>query len=367
VSTRSSVSTSRRSKPDRLTQRDLNRATLTRQLLLARSKLSPSAAIEQLAGLQAQVPRPPYLGLWTRLATFDRADLHTLIHDRAVVRATMMRGTIHLVTARDYLALRLALQPMLSAGLRRRVNNLDLDELTQLARKLLPATFRTVREGMTARFPNHHDRALGYAVQMHLPLVRVPTDTRWSYSGNALFAAADEWLGAAPAASGPEALVLRYLAAFGPATPRDAQAWSGVRRLAPVFEALRDRLVVLRDVDNRELFDLPDAPRPSADLAAPVRFLPEFDNLLLAYADPSRVIDPARRPGLTTKNGLVAATFLIDGRVAGTWTMERIKARATLKLAPFGTLTKAALAALTAEGEALLRFVEPDATTFSVK
>ncbi len=373
MSTRSSSSTRpRRSKPEpgRLSLRDLNRATLARQLLLARAKTTPLAAIEQLAGLQAQVPRPPFLGLWSRVADFERADLHALIHARSVVRATMMRGTIHLVSARDYLALRLALQPMLSAAMRsilgKRVDNLDLDDLTKHARKLLPATFDTVRKGLTPRFPNHDDRALGLAVRLHLPLVLVPTDTPWSYPANAEFVPADVWFGTAPAAAGPEALVLRYLAAFGPATARDAAAWSGLTKLGPVFEALRDQLVVLRDDEDRELFDLLDAPRPSADTPAPVRFLPEYDNLMLAYADHARVIDPVRRPALTTKNGIIAATFLVDGRVAGTWTMKRVKGRATLLLAPFGKLTKVAFSALAAEGEALLQFVEPDATTFVV-
>lgn len=351
--------------------RDLNRATLARQLLLVRAKTTPLAAIEQLAGLQAQVPRPPFLGLWTRVANFERADLHALIHARTAVRATMMRGTIHLVSARDYLALRAVLQPMLSAGMRsilgKRLDNLDLDDLTKRARKLLPATFDTVRKSLAPRFPNHDDRALGYAVRMHVPLVLVPTESRWSYPATAEFVPADVWLGAPPAACSAEALVLRYLAAFGPATARDAQAWSGVRKLGPVFEGLRDRLLVLRDEDDRELFDLPAAPRPSADVTAPVRFLPEYDNLMLAYADHARVIHPAPRPALTTKNGIIAATFLVDGRVAGTWTMERAKARATLTLAPFGKLTKAVLHELAAEGEALLRFVEPDATTFDVR
>ncbi len=374
MSTRSSSSTKRkRSTPERtarLSQRDLNRATLARQLLLARTTTSPLAAIEQLAGLQAQVARPPFLGLWSRVANFERADLHALIHARTVVRATMMRGTIHLVSARDYLALRLALQSMLDAGMRsilgKRIESLDFDDLTKRVRKLLPATFESVRKGLTPRFPNHDDRALGYAVRMHLPLVMVPTDARWCYPANAEFVPADVWFGKPPVACGPEALVLRYLAAFGPATPRDAQAWSGVRKLAPVFEALRPKLIVLRDEDDRELFDLPDAPRPSADTPAPVRFLPEWDNLLLAYADHARVIDPDRRPALTTKNGIIAATFLVDGRVAGTWTAERTKDRSTLTLAPFGKLTKPVLSALVAEGEQLLRFLEPDATTFVV-
>jgi hypothetical protein len=160
--------------------------------------------------------------------------------------------------------------------------------------------------------------------------------------------------------------VRRYLAAFGPASVKDAQAWSGLRKLGPVFEALRPSLVVFHGEDGRELFDLPDAPRPPADTPAPVRLLPEYDNLILAYADHGRLMDPARRPALTTKNGIVAATFLIDGRVAGTWTLERVKAVATLRLAPFARLAKPAREALHAEADALLRWHEPDASRFVI-
>jgi hypothetical protein len=235
------------------------------------------------------------------------------------------------------------------------------------ARKLLPATFESVRTALSEKFPGHDHRTLGYAVQLHLPLVRVPSETRWSYAANAHFHEAETWLGRGLEKAGLDALVRRYLAAFGPATVKDAQAWSGVRNLGPVFEAMRGELRVFADTEGRELFDLPEAPRPSEDTPAPVRLLPEYDNLLLAFADHARIIEPARRPPLTTKNGMVAATFLVDGRVAGTWELTRDKGTATIRLRPFGKLTKVALAAVREEAEALLRWHEPDATKLTIR
>lgn len=313
------------------------------------------------------MPRPPYIGLWSRLAAFDPAHLHDLVHARHAVRATMMRGTIHLMSARDFLALRGTLEPLLSAGMRIHAKGTSPAAITAHAKKLMPARFEAVRAGLGKRFPTLATPAFGYAVRSHLPLVLVPTaSARWAYPGNADFHDAETWLGAPFAERTLELLLRRYLAAFGPASIKDAQAWSGLRNLGPVFEAMRDSLVVLEGTDGRELFDLPEAPRPRGDVPAPVRFLPEFDNLLLAYADHARMVDPARRPGLTSKNGIVAATFLVDGRVAGTWTLARTKTAATLALKPFATLSKAAVAALEAEGEALLRWHEPDARTFRV-
>jgi hypothetical protein len=364
----SSKSTSRRSRADTLGPRELNRATLARQLLLVRDPaITPLAAIERLFGLQAQIPRPPFIGLWSRVPDFTTAALHQLVHDRQAVRASLMRGTIHLVSAADFLILRAALDPLLSAGVRR-MANLDAAEVTKHARAVLPATFDTVRRALTKKFPKHDDRKLGYAARMHLPLVLVPTTTsRWAYPGNAHFHDAHVWLGRSPGEPSPATMIKRYLAAFGPASMKDAQAWSGLRNLGPLFDSLRSELRVFVDADGRELFDLPDAPRPRGDVVAPVRFLPEYDNLLLAYADHARMIDPARRPALTTNNGIVAATFLIDGRIAGTWSIARTKSVATLTLKPFTRLTKAALIALSTEGEALLRWHEPDASRFSIK
>jgi hypothetical protein len=352
--------------------RALNRATLARQALIARER-DPLAMIERLVGLQAQQARPPFVGLWTRVEKFQREQLHALVRDKAVVRATMMRGTLHLVTAADYVAMRGAMQPMFDVGVKsilgKRVEGLDVAKLCAFARTRLPATFEALRPVLAKKFPKFDDRALGFAVRMKLPLVQVPTGDRWAYPASSDFACAETWLGRAiDPGMATTLLVKRYLAAFGPATVRDAQTWSGLGDLAPAFAALRDELVTFRD-GKRELFDLPDAPRPDPDTAVPVRFLPEFDNLVLSHDDRSRVIALAHRPAVVTKNLQVKATFLVDGVVAGTWTvsLDRRKKAATLVLSPFAALNKPARAALEAEGELLLRFVEPDAASYAIK
>ncbi|MEU5883410.1 winged helix DNA-binding domain-containing protein [Spirillospora sp. NPDC047279] len=356
-----------------LSLRALNRATLARQMLLAREEVPVAEAVERLAGMQAQEPKPPFLGLWTRVAGFEASHLHEALRDRSVVRATMMRGTLHLMSGRDYLALRTSMQPMLDAGMRvlgARAKGLDLDEVLPAARLLLserPRTFNEVRAALQEEFPDVNDRALGYAVRMCLPLTMVPTEDRWAFPRTSEFTLAETWLGGAPAGdASPDGLVLRHLAAFGPATAADAQEWSGLGRLGEVFERLRPELRTFTDEKGRELFDLPDAPRPGEDAPAEPRFLPEFDNLVLAHADRTRVIADAHRPSLTTKNLRVRATFLWDGFAAGLWETERRRKVATLRLRPFGTLPRKALNALTAEGERLLAFTEPDATDHQV-
>ena len=204
---------------------------------------------------------------------------------------------------------------------------------------------------------------------MLLPLVLVPTQAAWGFPAAADFAIADDWLKTpistqtAPA----HALVRRYLAAFGPATSADAQTWSGLQGLKAVFEGLRPELVTFRDENKKELFDLPDAPRPAEDTPAPVRFLPEFDNLVLAYADRSRLMADEHRGRIVTKNLQVRATFLVEGQVAGTWKVERKKKAAVLVLEPFAPLAKKMLAALEPEALALLRFVEDEAGGYSIE
>ncbi|MBO9539027.1 AlkZ family DNA glycosylase [bacterium] len=349
----------------------LNRATLARQLLLARAGASPHQAIASLAGMQGQVPKPPFIGLWTRLEGFKREDLASLVHRREVVRATMMRGTIHYMTAEDYRRLRPALSEMLSGAiattLRGRAEGLDLEGVAGAARELFaegPRTFTELRGQLMARFPEGDERVMGFAARMHLPLVMVPDDSAWAYPADAAFTLAETWLGAelAPVDT-PHELVRRYLAAFGPATVADAQTWSGLKGLKPVFEALRDELVTFKDPKGRELFDLPDAPRPGEEVSAPMRFLPEYDNLVLAHADRTRLVDDAHRARLVTKNLKVLASFTVDGRIAGTWSIERKAKRATLALSPFEAIAPADRDALAAEGEALLRFAEPDAAS----
>jgi hypothetical protein len=357
--------------PATLTLRDLNRATLARQHLLARTALPVPDMVHALAGMQAQLARPPFVGLWTRLQGFGRETLQAPVHARAIVRVTAMRGTLHLLTAADYLALRGALQPMFTAGMQAilgpRTAGFDVARVVDEARAVLrdegPLPFDAIRDRLAARVSDADVRAMGYAVRMHLPLVQVPTEgAAWGWDAKAPFIPADAWLGAdcAPA-SGAEALVRRYLAAFGPATPADAGAWSGLKGLRATFAAMRDELVTLRDERGRELFDLPDAPRPGGDADAPARFLPDFDNLVLAHDDRTRVVADAHRPRIVSKNLQVAATVLVDGVVAGTWTVEKARGTATVVVRPFATLATRDQRALEAEAGALARFVEPDA------
>ncbi|MFC5753779.1 winged helix DNA-binding domain-containing protein [Actinomadura rugatobispora] len=358
-----------------LTLRAINRATLARQMLLAREETSVAESTARLCGLQAQEPKPPFLGLWTRIKGFQAEDLHTALDERKVARATMMRGTLHLMAAPDYLSLRSPLQPVLDAGLKvlgPRAKGLNVEQVLPVARGLLqesPRTFNEMRSLLQAEFPEVNERALGFAVRMCLPLVMVPTQDRWGFPRNAAFTLAETWLGEAPSPDSPSALdnlVVRYLAAFGPASAADAQAWSGLPALSGVLDRLRPRLRVFSDERGRELFDLPDAPRPDEATPAPARFLPEFDSLVLAHSDRRRVISDEHRPGLTTKNLRVRATFLWDGFAAGTWETERKRKTATLRLRPFAPLPRAALKELSAEAETLLAFTDPDAADLHV-
>jgi len=356
-----------------LTLRAQNRATLARQMLLARATVAPLAAIERVAGLQAQWPRPPFIGLWSRVEGFARGQLAALLAERRAVRGTLLRGTLHLVSAEDYLAWRAPLQPVLSRGLSvlgERAAGLDTAAVTAAARELLldgPQTFEKIREHLAARFPRVNDRALGHATRMLLPLVQEPTADPWSFAATSRFALAESWLGR-PVTAGADVaqLVRRYLAAFGPATVADAQSWSGLQALKPVFASLRPELAVFSDERGRELFDLPDAPRPAEDVEAPVRYLHEFDNLLLAHVDRRRVVADVHKKAVYLPALRVAPTFLIDGAVAGTWAIERKKTIATLRVSPFAKLPAKTRAALLAEGERLADFLEPDASSVTV-
>ncbi|MFT4037097.1 MAG: winged helix DNA-binding domain-containing protein [Thermomicrobiales bacterium] len=357
-----------------ITPGELNRATLARQMLLERADVDATTGVERLIGMQAQEARPPFIGLWSRLQGFARDDAHRALHDRALVRATLMRGTIHLFSADDYRAFRPAIQPVLDGGLRvlgDKGSGLDIERVLPVAQALLresPLPFPAIRDHLQARFPEVNDRALGYTVRMLLPLVMMPTEHRWGYPANAAFGLADDWLGAsAPPPDALQELVRRYLGAFGPATVTDAQTWLGMTGLKPTFAALRPELVVFRGERNKEYFDLPHAPRPPADTPAPVRFLPDFDNLLLSHADRTRVIADDHRNIVYQKGNLrLLPSFLVDGVVAGTWRSERKRKDATLTLTPFAPLPKRAQSELAEEGDRLLHFVEEDAATFAV-
>ena len=352
--------------PDTLTLRQLNRATLARQLLLARERLAPVEAVERLGGLQAQEPKPAFAALWTRLEGFERAPLHEVLTGRGVVRGTMMRATLHITSAADYAALRASLQPVLSgamAGVLRQRGQVDVDRVLPVARKLLaarPRTFGDLRGELSERFPEFEHRALGYAARMQLPLVMVPTEDRWSFPSDACFALAEDWIGEPLAGPDLPALVRRHLGAFGPASAADIQAWSGLKGLADVIDGMREELVTFRH-GRRTLYDLPDAPRPDEEAPAPPRLLPEFDSLLLAHQDRTRVIDDDRRKALATKNLRVQATFLVDGLVAGSWAIAAKGGKSTLTLSAFERLAKPVKDELAAEAEALLRFLDDGA------
>ncbi len=354
-----------------LTGRAVNRATLARQLLVERADVSVVDAVGRLAGMQGQEPKHPYVGLWSRLTGFEETQLDQAIKDREVVRATLFRGTLHLLTAADYLRFRTTLAPVLEAGLRmlkERGEGLEPDKVVKAAQKLLakgPLTFTEVRDALQKEFPAVNERALGFCTRMMVPLVMYPTGTRWGWPANARFTPAEAWLsGKLHTKAVPEELVVRYLQAFGPATPADFQTWSGLPKAKPVFDPLE--LEQFTDEAGKTLYDVPDAPRPDPDTPAPVRFLPEFDNLLLAHAKRERIIADEHKPAVFTKNLRVKATYTVDGLVAGLWTAEKKRGVATLTLTPFGRTTKKTTTELERAGAGLLRFLEPDAKTYDV-
>jgi hypothetical protein len=345
---------------DVLSPRALNRALLGRQMLLRRAEISVDEALERLVGMQAQAPNPPYLGLWTRLEGFRLDDLARRVRDRRAVRIALMRSTIFLVTARDCLALR----PVLADALKSWAMGVHGKGLAGVDLDALAAAGRALAE----RWPDADPSALGNMVRNLVPLVQVPPRGLWGESGPAAHTTAEAWLGR-PLDAEPsvDAMVLRYLAAFGPATARDAQHWSGLKRLGPVLDRLRPRLRTFRDEGGAELFDLPDAPRPDADTPAPVRFLPEFDNVLLSHADRARIITEERRKRVFTINGIIRPTILVDGLVTGMWKMERERDAATLVVQPFEPLSAPDRAALEDEGLRLLSFAAADAERRDVR
>lgn len=373
---------------ERLSLRELNRATLERQFLLRRAATTAREAVGHLAGLQAQTPLAPYVGLWTRLAGFGHQELKDLMTERAVVRAHLMRNTVHLLTAEDFVSFRPLFQPLMDRGLAgnfgRNLAGVDPAELQVTAAALLSREALTrveIGRRLAVSWPGHDPASLAYAATHLLPLVQVPPRGLWGENGQAAWFLGAAWLDgrgvSAPDPARPEnareQLVLRYLAAYGPATVRDIQAWSGLSRLREVTDRLQHgvgqhgaRLRTFTGPDGGPLLDLPDAPRPEPkdpDVPAPPRFLPEYDNLLLSYADRSRVI-PHRRPvPLPPGNGATGGTLLVDGFWQANWKIVK----GTLEIQPFIRLSAADMAAIAAEGERLLGFAAPAGTETDVR
>ncbi|WP_280268131.1 winged helix DNA-binding domain-containing protein [Nocardia wallacei] len=357
-----------------LSPRTLNRTLLTRQMLAERASIPAVDLVRHLVAVQGQEPNWPYVGLWTRLAGFRHGDLESLLRDRKVVRSTMIRRTVHLSTAADFRWLHPTMQPFVEPMLRApyfhdEIAGMDLGELAAAGRELLTGRTPTRRELgrlLAERFPRRHPGRLAQSVGLLIPLVHVGDSADWGgwrtrYVSVAL---AEEWLGE-PMESRPrpETMVLRYLAAFGPASVADMQAWAGVTRLAEVVEGLRPRLRTFRGDSGRELFDLPDAPLADPDLPMPVRFLPAFDNALLGHRDRRRVISDEDRHRIAKEASAGVPMYLVDGFVHGRWDL----AGSTLRITPWHPLSADDETAVLAEAERLLPFVVPEGGTIALQ
>jgi hypothetical protein len=354
---------------DVLSRRELNRALLGRQLLLERERRGVAETVEQLVATQAQNPRDPYVALWTRLQDFDPHALGRMVAEREAVRVPLLRTTLHLVTAQDCLAMAPLLRSVLERGFwtgspfGRQVKGIDIDAVLAAGRDLLderPRTTAQLRTLLGERWPGYDASSLAYAVRHLVPVVQVPPRGVWGGKGLPTWATAERWLGR-PLDPAPsiDRLVLRYLAAFGPATVMDVQAWSGLTRLQEVAERLRPRLRTFRDPDGRELLDLPDAPLPDPDTPAPPRFLPEYDNVVLGHADRTRIVPGDAIWKWEFPDTAFRSPLLIDGFVQAAWHLKQDREAATLIVEPLVPLPD--LAAVEEEATRLLEFLAPEA------
>lgn len=346
-----------------LSQRELNRATLARQLLLQRSPMSTLDAIEHLVGMQAQAPFAPYYGLWSRLDGFTGDGLSDLLSSRKAVRMVLMRGTIHLVTAKDCHRLRPLVQPILDRMLRANSTHgkalaaIDVDAVVDAAQRLLDAETLTPAEigtRLAGQWPETPPGSLAEAARSLLPLVQVPPRALWQRSGQVRLTTATAWLGKPRGKRlTVDELVARYLAAFGPASAADVQTWSGLTRLGEVLDRLN--VVRFKTEGGQTLYDLLDAPRPDPDVPAPVRLVAPFDNILLSHADRTRVISDEHRKRLFAgKNGVFPGTVLVDGFVAGTWELAGKGESTSMRVQPYVRLKRGVVREIEAEGNRLL-------------
>lgn len=353
----------------------LNRALLARQWLLRRRRASVRDAVHAVAGLQSQEPRDPYVALWSRVSGFDPQRLREAAQARRIVRGSYLRCTIHTASADDFAAFRLLLQPVIDrevANRRELMGGFDPARLEAAARELMaagPLTAQQLGERLLPRFPKAKKAGLAHWIRARIALAMVPTGDRWGYSRPPRFVPAGQWLDRPLDADTPlAALLLRGLSAIGPANAADLRTWSGLPGIGPVLESLRPQLRCFRDEAGRELFDLPDAPRPRADTPAPVRFLPEFDNALLSHADRTRIVPPAHAARFAmAANGRRERAVLVDGFVRAVWTNASVRDAAAIEVRPLEKLSKPLQQETCVEAEALLRMLEPDAATHAVR
>jgi hypothetical protein len=347
-----------------LTRRELNRALLARQLLLRRARLPIPRAIERVGALQAQWPPAPYVALWSRLEDFRREQLVRALERRQVVKATLMRMTLHHVSARDYLAyggfIRARRVASLEERLRRAEIRVDVEALAAELSAYAAAEPRSRPEvlsllGLPELRLDRRRWLVWHIIAAEAELVHNPESSMWRrHTGGGKFVPARAWLGASGADGdrAAEYLVRRYLAAFGPATRADVGQWTGVTlaSLEPAVERLKLRR--FRDLDGRELMDVPRAPLPDGNVAAPPRFLPTWDSTLLAHADRTRILPDEYRKLVIRRNGDVQQTFLVDGFVAGLW--QIVDGR--VELEPFEPLRPRVRRELEQEAKALAEF-----------
>jgi hypothetical protein len=364
-----------------LTLRELNRAMLARQLLLARAAIGVVPAIERLAALQAQWAPSPYIALWSRLQDFRREKLWSAIERHDVIRARLMRGTLHLVSARHFYAYAVATQDLQRGAWNRLQIGRGVDPKKVAALAMAFARRPRPKEEVLEHIQERIGGKLGGPftwlvwrfVSAHADLVTAPPGGHWDYGGtDAPYVAARHWIARGERPSEDEALeilVRRCLAAFGPATLVDIAKFAGQvpPRIRPTLERIGPKLRTFSDGDGRLLYDLPRAPRPRGEVAAPVRFLPRYDELLISYQHRDRVIVPAHRRAVYTKNAIVEAVVLVDGFAAGTWRFVRARDEAVIEVAPFARLAPRDRVAVEKEGRDLISFLAPDAKTAGVR
>lgn len=352
-------------------------------MLLERGSARPYDAIRALAGIQAQAPLAPHVGLWTRLARYTPAALDELYDAHRVVRSNLMRATVHLVTTDDALAWQALTGPVgarsVQSAFGKRLVGIDVDQLTGTALDLLSESELSTAElgqQLMQRFPGYDADALAYGARGRLALIHVPPRGKWNASAPTRQTTFTAYLGREPeTAPSPDGMFLRYLAAHGPAMVQDAQAWSGLTRLSEVADRLASKLATFRDPDGRLLYDLPDAPRPSEFVPAPVRFLPEYDNVFFGYVDRTRFVPDLRKPPIPPGNGARTGTLFVDGEWRGMWKItlpKRTKSSGgsepgVLRVSLFQKVSAADHEAIEREGADLARFIAGPGVDTSVE
>jgi hypothetical protein len=355
-----------------LSRRALNRTLLGRQLLLERVERPVPDVIEHLVGMQAQEPLDPYVGLWTRIVGFDPDELSALIAERGAVRMGLQRTTLHLATARDARALYPVMEDVLRRAFRsspfaRQLVDVDMAALLDAARAALeerPRTPTELGQALAPLWPGRDPTSLAYAARFLLPLVQVPPRGLWKQTSRPMNTTAEAWLGGPlEASTAPDEAVLRYLAAFGPATVSDIRIWSWLTGLREVVDRLRPRLRTFRDQAGRELFDVEQGVLVDPDVPAPIRFLPQYDNIFLSHDDRSRIlVERMTIPDLIWRGGV-----LVDGFVAGAWRIRRERQQATMTIELMTAVTAAQRLEIEEEAARLFAFVAPDMETRAVQ